>query len=233
MTASGPPTPIDEIKKLVSDFPNSPGVYLMKNAVDKIIYVGKAKGLKARVRSYFNGKTHSAKTKSLVSHIVRIEYIVTNTEVEAFLLEASLIKKHRPKYNIRLKDDKNYPYIKVSTEDDFPRLYLARKVKRDGLYFGPFTSGLQVWETIRFLNRTFQIRDCNDGFFRNRTRPCLTHQIGNCTAPCVKLVSKEKYREDVEAALLFLKGKDKKVVKELTDRMKTAAGEEQFEFAAK
>src|SRR6185369_4568746 len=113
-------------------FPTQPGVYLMKNVIDKIIYVGKAKVLRARVRSYFNSRDHSAKTKSLVNNIEKIEYILTKTEVEAFLLEASLIKKHRPKYNIRLKDDKNYPYIKVSMEHDFPRLYLVRKVKKDG-----------------------------------------------------------------------------------------------------
>src|SRR5476649_512887 len=142
---------VSELKKLVSEFPTHPGVYLMKNRGDKIIYVGKAKSIRARVKSYFTGNDHSAKTRSLVSNISKIDYIWTKTEVEAFLLEASLIKKHRPKYNIRLKDDKSYPYIKVSTEDEFPRLYLARKVRRDGLYFGPFTSGLQVWETIRFL----------------------------------------------------------------------------------
>jgi excinuclease ABC subunit C len=223
-----------ELKKNIADFPTVPGIYIMKNAIDKIIYVGKAKVLRARVRSYFTGKTHSAKTQYLVSHIAKIEYIVTKTEVEAFLLEASLIKKHRPKYNIRLKDDKTYPYIKVSMADEFPRLYLSRKVKRDGsLYFGPFTSGLAVWETIRFLNRTFQLRDCGDHYFRNRTRPCLTHQIGNCTAPCVAMVNKEQYGKDVEGALLFLKGKDKQVLKELTKRMKSAAAEEQFEYAAK
>src|SRR5271166_507690 len=167
------PGKIEELKKLIGDFPTHPGVYLMKNNADKIIYVGKAKSIKARVKSYFTGKDRSAKTKSLVHNISKIDYIWTKTEVEAFLLEGSLIKKHRPKYNIRLKDDKTYPYIMVSMGDDFPRLYLTRKVRRDkSLYFGPFTSGLQVWETIRFLNRTFQLRDCNDHYFRNRTRPC-------------------------------------------------------------
>jgi excinuclease ABC subunit C len=206
----------------------------MKNALDKIIYVGKAKSLRARVRSYFTGNDHSAKTRTLVSHIVKIEYIWTKTEVEAFLLEASLIKKHRPKYNIRLKDDKSYPYIKVSLADDYPRLYLARKVKKDGgMYFGPFTSGLMVHETIKFLNHTFQVRDCNDHFFRNRTRPCLTHQIGNCTAPCVNLVTKEKYKTDIDEVLLFLKGRDKHVLKALTVKMKAAAESENFETAGK
>jgi excinuclease ABC subunit C len=225
---------IAALKEIISTYPTSPGVYLMKNALDKIIYVGKAKALRSRVRSYFNGNNHSAKTISLVSNIEKIEYILTQTEVEAFLLEASLIKKHRPKYNIRLKDDKAYPYIMVSASDEFPRLYLARKVRRDGnLYFGPFTSGLQVWETIRFLNRTFQLRDCNDHYFRNRTRPCLTHQIGHCTAPCVALVDKERYGRDVEAAILFLKGRDKQVLTIVKERMNVAAKEERFENAAK
>ncbi len=225
---------IKKIKELIATYPTSPGVYIMKNAVEKIIYVGKAKVLRSRVRSYFNGNTHSAKTLSLISRIEKIEYILTQTEVEAFLLEASLIKKHRPKYNIRLKDDKNYPYIMMSMSDKFPRLYLSRKVKHDkNLYFGPFTSGLQVWETIRFLNRTFQLRDCNDHYFRNRTRPCLTHQIGNCTAPCVGLVDRERYLRDVEAAVLFLKGKDKAVLKIVKEKMLQAAAEERFENASK
>ncbi len=192
----------DSVKEKVKNFPTQSGVYLMKNQVDKIIYVGKAKNIKNRVRSYFlDTKDISPKTKILVSHIVDIEYILTKTEVEAFLLEASLIKKHRPKYNIRLKDDKTYPYIKLSWGDSFPRLYLARKVKRDGsLYFGPYTSGGAVHGTIRFLNRTFKIRDCTDAVFKTRKRPCMTYQIGRCTAPCVDYISVEDYRLDAEGA---------------------------------
>ncbi len=207
----------------------------MKNAGEKIIYVGKAKNIRSRVRSYFQkNDDHSPKTKFLVKQIDHIEYIITPSEVEAFLLEASLIKKHRPRYNIRLKDDKSYPYIRVSMADDFPRLYLARKVKKDGaLYFGPYTSGLAVHGTIRFLNRTFMIRDCKDAFFNARTRPCMTHQIGRCTAPCVKYVTKEQYKDDIKAAVAFLRGRNKKVIKELTDRMKQAASNERFEAAAK
>jgi excinuclease ABC subunit C len=179
-----------KVEERLKELPAQPGVYLMKNAIDKIIYVGKAKSLKNRVRSYFQeSKDHSPKTRILVGFITDIEYILTKTEVEAFLLEASLIKKYRPKYNIRLKDDKTYPYIKFSWSDKFPRLYLARKVKKDGgLYFGPYTSGAAVQGTIRFLNRTFKIRDCTDAVFKSRKRPCMTHQIGRCTAPCVALV---------------------------------------------
>jgi len=226
---------IEALREKVREFPIQSGVYLMKNQVEKIIYVGKAKNLRSRVRSYLtDSKDHSPKTRLLVQNLVTIEYILTNTEVEAFLLEASLIKKHRPKYNIRLKDDKTYPYIKLSWSDQYPRLYLSRKVKKDGgLYFGPYTSGLAVRDTIRFLNRTFKIRDCTDAVFKTRKRPCMTYQIGRCTAPCVKFISEEDYRADVDGAKAFLKGENKRVLKQLSARMKEAAAEEKFEVAAK
>jgi excinuclease ABC subunit C len=228
-------TLIDKLKEKVATFPDTPGVYLMKDAREKVIYIGKAKSLKSRVRSYFNQNyEHSYKTRFLVGHIDQIEYILTKTEVEAFLLEASLIKKFRPRYNIRLKDDKAYPYIRVSAVDEFPRFYLARKVKHDGaVYFGPYTSAGYVRETLRFLNMTFKIRDCADSFMRARTRPCMTHQIGRCKAPCVNLVSREEYRNDIEMALEFLKGRDKKIVQGLTVQMKSAAKAERFENAAR
>lgn len=225
----------DDVKNRVKEFPTQSGVYLMKNTAEKIIYIGKAKNLRSRVRSYFtDSKDHSPKTRLLVSNINDVEYILTKTEVEAFLLEASLIKKHRPKYNIRLRDDKAYPYIRFSWADSFPRLYLARKVKKDGsLYFGPYTSGLAVHGTIRFLNRTFKVRDCRDAVFSSRTRPCLTYQIGRCSAPCVKYISEQDYRAEMEGAKLFLKGQNKKVIKTMTEKMMTAAGEEKFEVAAR
>ncbi len=226
---------LDRLKEKVKNLPQSPGVYIMKTQGGKIIYVGKAKSLRNRVRSYFSGSSDlSAKTVFLVKNIHEFDYMLTQTEVEAFLLEASLIKKHRPKYNIRLKDDKTYPYICLSMADPFPRLYLKRKVEKNGsLYFGPFTSGLAVNATIKFLNRTFMIRDCADGFFKTRKRPCMTYQIGRCTGPCVGLIDEEHYKIDIDAAKNFLRGRSRKVVSELTKKMKTAASEEKFESAAK
>ena len=225
---------IEALKAKVAEFPTTPGVYLWKNAKDKVVYVGKAKSLRARVRSYFNVSDQSVKTKYLMMNVNQVEYILTKTEVEAFLLEASLIKKYRPRYNIRLKDDKNYPYIRASLEDEFPRFYFARRVQSDGaMYFGPYSSSLSVRETIRFLNKTFKIRDCTNGFFKTRSRPCIAHQIGQCTAPCVKLVTQEAYREDINSALQFLKGRSTRILKDLSVRMKQAAVEERFEHAAR
>lgn len=226
---------LDGLKLKIAEFPTEPGIYMMRNAKGKIVYVGKAKSLRNRVRSYFGaGMESSIKTKYLMMNVIDIEYMRTKTEVEAYLLEASLIKKHRPRYNIRLKDDKAYPYIRASLEHDFPRFYLARRVAADGaMYFGPYTSGLSVRETIRFLNKTWKIRDCRDGFFKTRKRPCISHQIGQCTAPCVNFISKAEYRLDVDSALQFLKGRDGKFMKDLNQRMKAAASEEKFEQAAR
>jgi excinuclease ABC subunit C len=223
------------LKERVREFPSTSGVYVMRNNADKVIYVGKAKVLRDRVRSYFQDANNiSVKTVHLVAQIESIEYIVTPSEVEAFLLEASLIKKWRPKYNIRLKDDKSYPYIRVSVTDAFPRFYLYRKVKPDGaVYFGPYTSGLAVRETIRFLNQTFQIRDCTDPFMKSRKRPCLTYQIGRCTAPCVGLIKEDEYKLDVKQALDFLKGRNKKLLTDLNKKMKEASKDERYESAAK
>ncbi|MEK6554132.1 MAG: excinuclease ABC subunit UvrC [Bdellovibrionota bacterium] len=226
---------LEELKLRIKEFPNTPGVYLMKGAGEKIIYVGKAKDVRSRVRSYFQDKKHqSAKTIYLVNQILTIDYILTKTEVEAFLLEASLIKKHRPKYNIRLKDDKNYPYIRVTINEPFPRLYVSRRVQSDGAYYyGPYTSGMAVRETIKFLNRSFCIRDCTDGFFKTRKRPCLTHQIGRCAAPCVGLIDSENYHIDIKGAIQFLEGRNKQLIKELRVKMKATSETEKYEEAAR
>ncbi|MBK7845369.1 MAG: excinuclease ABC subunit UvrC [Bdellovibrionales bacterium] len=223
------------LKISIREFPESPGVYLMKNSNDKVIYVGKAKSLRARVRSYFNQSTdQSPKTVYLVNQIDSINYLITHTEVEAFLLEASLIKKFRPRYNIRLKDDKSYPYIRVSMTDDFPRFYLHRRVISDGsLYFGPYTNGGAVRDMIRFLNRSFKIRDCSDSFFAARKRPCMIYQIGRCSAPCTNLITKAQYLHEIKEALKFLRGGNKKLVRDLTQRMQLASREEKYESAAR
>lgn len=226
--------PIELLISKVADFPQVPGVYIMKNLQEKVIYVGKAKRLRNRVRSYFNPNLGHSKTQLLVRNIKSIDYIITQTEAEAFLLEASLIKKHRPRYNIRLKDDKSYPYIRLSLNDPFPRFYLARKVERDGSqYFGPYTSGYVVHNTIQFLNQTFQIRDCADHFMRARTRPCMTHQIGACTAPCVNLIDEKDYKKNVRKAKKFLETEAVSIVKKLKKDMFALADEEKFELAAK
>lgn len=225
---------IDSLKVLVAKFPLSPGVYLMKNNEAKIIYVGKAKELRHRVRSYFAKFHDSPKTNFLVRNIFHIEYIITKTEAEALLLEASLIKKHRPRYNIRLKDDKAYPYIKLSRQHQFPRLTLARKVRRDGsVYFGPYTSGQVVRDTIQFLNQVHKIRDCTDHFFKTRKRPCITYDIGRCTAPCVGLVTEEQYGEQVKEAAAFFKNKNSRLLKNLENQMLELAENEKFELAAR
>ena len=223
---------LEALKIRARKFPREPGVYLIKNVGGKVIYVGKAKELRKRVQGYFSKV--DIKTQYLVHQIHDIDYIVTHTEVEAFLLEASLIKKYRPRYNIRLKDDKSYPYVRCSMEVDFPRLYLSRKVNNDdSVYFGPYTSGMGVRDMICFLNHVYKLRDCSDLFMKSAKRPCITYQMGNCRAPCVDYVTRQEYQRDVQLALEFLEGKDQKVLSSLRDRMKELAKEERFEAAAK
>ena len=226
---------LDEFKDFARSLTQEPGVYMMKNTADVIIYVGKAKNLKNRVQSYFqSSKNQSVKVKHLVKNIHKVEYIVTQTEVEAFLLEASLIKKHRPKYNIRLKDDKSYPYIKCSLYEDFPRFYLARRVKADNnFYYGPYSNSAFVRTTIQFLNQTFLIRDCSNGFMKSRKRPCLTHEMGMCSAPCVGFINLTKYQEDTQKALSFLQENPEKTLNQIEERMHKYADEQNFEVAAK
>lgn len=221
-------------KEHLLNLPLNPGVYLMQNREKKVIYIGKAKALRSRVLSYFNNKQQSLKNRFLLSQIHNVDYIVTENEVEAFLLEASLIKKHRPRYNIRLKDDKAYPYIRCKPKDPYPRLYFERKVRdRESLYFGPYTESRFVRSILNFVNQNFQIRDCSDRDFKTRTRPCLTHQIGCCEAPCVQLVSGEEYHKKFKQALLFLKGERKNLKEELRLKMEEAAHKLHFETAAR
>lgn len=212
-----------------------PGVYCMQDAEAKIIYVGKAKNLKNRVSSYFNKSAgHSRKTAIMVSQVENIEITITNTENEALILENNLIKEHKPKYNILFRDDKSYPFIFLSSEHDYPRFSYHRGArKRKGKYFGPYPSAGAVKQTINLIQKLFMIRSCEDSMFANRTRPCLQHQIKRCTAPCTNLISEEDYKKDVQAAMLFLEGKNEAVIESLNQPMLEASDNLQFEKAAK
>lgn len=221
-----------ELKKL----PESPGVYIMRDKTDDIIYVGKAKILKNRVRQYFqNSANHSLKVKQMVSNIDHFEYIVTGSEVEALILENNLIKKHNPKYNILLKDDKTYPYIKVTTNEMFPRVFVTRKLLKDkNKYFGPFTNSSAVKENIALIDKIWQVRRCSKIFPRDigKGRPCLNYHIGQCKAVCTGKVSEEEYNKMIGEILDFLSGKTENVVKSLTSKMLKYSAEMEFEKAA-
>lgn len=216
--------------------PDRPGVYLMKNSLGEIIYVGKAKILKNRVRQYFqSSRNHSEKVKAMVSHISEFEYIVTDSEMEALILECNLIKKYRPHYNILLKDDKRYPFLKITVNEDFPRIIYARIVARDGAkYFGPYISSSSVYETMEIIKKIFPIRTCRFSIKENgkRTRPCLNYYIGLCKAPCGGHISKEKYRDIVNGVIDFLSGKNKDIIKNLENEMNSASENLEFEKAA-
>ena len=221
-----------ELKKL----PEFPGVYIMRDKTDDIIYVGKAKILKNRVRQYFqNSANHSLKVKQMVSNIDHFEYIVTGSEVEALILENNLIKKHNPKYNILLKDDKTYPYIKVTTNEMFPRVFVTRKLLKDkNKYFGPFTNSSAVKENIALIDKIWQVRRCSKVFPRDigKGRPCLNYHIGQCKAVCTGNVSEEEYNKMIGEILDFLGGKTENVVKKLTSKMLKYSAEMEFEKAA-
>ena len=210
-----------------------PGIYQMFDAEGKILYVGKAKNLKNRVSSYFRKTGLTAKTAALVKRIAKIDVTVTETETEALILEHNLIKQYHPPYNILMRDDKSYPYIFLSDRDQWPRLAFHRGPKKaKGTYFGPFPSVHAVRESMGFLQKTFKVRQCEDVFFKNRSRPCLQYQIKRCTAPCVNLVSAEEYGADVELTRLYLDGKADKLLKQLEVDMEAASAELQFERAA-
>jgi excinuclease ABC subunit C len=209
-----------------------PGVYRMLDIEGAVIYVGKAKNLKNRVSSYFRKTGLTSKTRVMVAQIAGIETTVTHTENEALILENNLIKELMPRYNILLRDDKTYPYLFISG-DKFPRLSLHRGNKRKvGKYFGPYPSAGAVRESLNLLQKIFPVRQCDDSYYHNRTRPCLQYQIKRCTAPCVDLISEESYRKDVEHTILFLEGKNQQVIDELTEHMQRASVELNFEAAA-
>ena len=219
-------------KSFLKNQTSKPGVYRMYDSEGVLLYVGKAKNLKNRLSSYFGSSGLTAKTVALVSRIHSIEVSVTSSETEALLLEQNLIKKEKPPYNILLKDDKSYPYIHLSNHD-YPLLSYARgKKKKTGEYFGPFPSSGAVRESLNFMQRLFKLRDCEDSYFNNRSRPCLQYQIDRCSGPCVGLITKEKYREDIQHAKLFLQGKSQDLILQLQEQMEQAAMELQFETAA-
>lgn len=209
-----------------SNIPESPGCYLYLDKNKKIIYVGKAKNLKKRVSSYFNKKDLDSKTKVLVSQIKEIDFIVTNSEVEALILENSLIKKNKPKYNIDLKDSKGYAYIYLTSEE-FPRFLIARNRKKEGKYFGPFVSAQGRDYVLQSINKTFKLRTCK----KLPKRKCLRYDIGICSAPCIKKISKEEYGKDIKEAELVLKGKTKELEKILSKKMQTYSRNQEFEKA--
>ena len=226
------PTEFDP-RAFVKTLSSRPGVYRMINAADEVIYVGKARQLSKRVGSYFARNVSSPKTRAMVAHIANIEVTVTNTEGEALLLENNLIKELKPRYNILLRDDKSYPHIFLSA-DDSPRITFHRGAKRArGRYFGPFPNSGAVRETLNTLQKLFRVRQCEDSFFSNRSRPCLQYQIKRCSAPCVGRVTAEDYAKDVRHAVMFLEGKNSQVIDELVNRMEAASAALEFETAAR
>ena len=223
---------MQNIKQFLANLSHYPGVYQMLGEKGEVLYVGKAKNLKKRISSYFSGKSKDTKTLSLVEQIRDIDFIITRNENEAVLLECNLIKKHRPRYNILLRDDKSYPYIFISNHT-FPRIDIYRGLrKKNGLYFGPYPHAAAVKETISLLQKIFFLRTCRDAYFDARTRPCLLYQIGRCSGPCVGIIDKEEYAKSVKLAILFLEGKSDEVIEVLQSTMETASQKMDFELAA-
>jgi len=226
----------DELREKLRLLPDRPGVYLMKNAAGEVIYVGKAVSLRSRVRSYFQSPSGmSAKVRVMASHIADVDYIVTDSEVEALILEANLIKEHRPRYNVRLRDDKAYPYLKITLGEPFPRVVVTRRVERDGArYFGPYTNSNAVRETTRFLRKLFPIRTCSlDLSGELNYRPCLLYHIKRCVGPCAGKVSPEEYDRLIDQVSLFLEGRHDRLLPGLYREMKEAAQALEFERAAR
>jgi len=223
------------IEDKLSRLPAFPGVYIMKNASGEVLYIGKAKDLRSRVRSYFRESGDGRYTvRFLAAKVADIDYIVTSNEKEALFLEDTLLKQHKPRYNIRLKDSKTYVSIKITMKEPFPRILVTRQRKKDGSrYFGPYVSAREVRETIKFLRRIFPLCTCSQAEFRNRTRPCLDYQLGLCAAPAVGYISEAAYRELVDNAIMFLEGRNRELLKKLREKMNEAAAGLEFEKAAR
>jgi excinuclease ABC subunit C len=222
-----------DAKVFVDSLPGRPGVYRMLDAEGQILYVGKARNLKSRVSSYFQPSNVQPKVQALIAKTANMEVTITNSDTEALLLEYNLIKKHRPRFNVVLRDDKSFPYLHLETRHDFPRLNFYRGSRKEpGKYFGPYPSAGAVRDTLQQLQKLFRIRNCDDTYFANRSRPCLQYQIQRCTAPCVGLVSKEIYANDVAAAVKVLEGRNDEVREDLARRMDAASARLEFEEAA-
>jgi len=220
-------------KAFLKNASTHPGTYRMYDDKGEMLYVGKAKNLKKRLSSYFRKTGLSSKTKLLVKQIHNIEVTITHTEGEALLLESNLIKEHRPRYNILLRDDKSYPYIFISENDEFPRISIHRGTKRKkGKYLGPYPNAGAVRESLNFIHKLFRIRQCEDSYFANRSRPCLQYQIKRCTAPCVGYISAQQYKQDIHRAQMFLEGKSSQLIDDMVTQMEQAAEQLKFEKAA-
>ena len=224
----------EQVSERLSSLPPKPGVYLMKDAYGHVVYVGKAINLRNRVRSYFHSPhEQNPKVRRLVEHVSDLEFIVTGSELEALILECNLIKKHRPRYNVRLKDDKHYPYIKVTLQDEFPRVLIVRRMQSDGArYFGPYTSSKAVQQTLEVLHRLFPYLICKREITGQDRRPCLYYHIGRCVGPCIGAVTPEEYRTLTQQVVLFLEGKQERIVTSLHQKMQLASRSLQFEQAA-
>jgi excinuclease ABC subunit C len=222
-----------DAKVFVDSLPGRPGVYRMLGAEGEILYVGKARNLKNRVGSYFQPSNVQPKVQALIAKTVNMEVTITNSEIEALLLEYNLIKKHRPRFNVVLRDDKSFPYLHVETAHEFPRLSFYRGSRKEpGRYCGPYPSAGAVRDTLQQIQKLFRLRNCEDSYFANRSRPCLQYQIQRCTGPCVGLISKESYASDVAAAIKVLEGRNDEVREDLSRRMEAAAERLDFEGAA-
>ncbi len=222
------------LQKQLDYLPTGPGVYLFKDWQGKVIYVGKAANLSNRVRSYFSSSSSlSSKTQQLVSRINEFEFMVTDSDQEALILECSMIKKYRPRYNVRLKDDKTFPYLRINVNEDWPAIYVTRRFQRDGArYFGPFASAGSVRKTLRLIKRIFPFRSCTKSVDGKAKRACLNYYIHRCLGPCIGAVSKQEYQELINQVILFLEGKQELVLRELNRKMKAAAQQLEFEKAA-
>jgi len=230
-----PKSPVDafDLGERIKLVPTEPGVYLMKDRAGRIVYVGKARSLKARLRNYLTGSDTRFFVGLLQQVLGDVEVIVTRNEKEALLLENELIKAHQPRFNVELKDDKNFLHIRIAKDQDYPRLEVVRRPRKDGaLYFGPYHSATAIRATIRLVNRHFRLRTCRESVFKNRVRPCLEYQIHRCPGPCVLSVPVAQYADDVREVVLFLEGRASELTDALTAKMKLAARDEHFELAA-